>query len=133
MHSSRRVLLATGMSVVGSVLAVAPGLASAGTVSYARTVDGSPACVSITFRGGDPRSAEFVIPRGGGASDWATSRLVRRSLSGQRWWVSTDPAGRFGFRVNKAKAHMFWNGKPARDVILPRIPRTRVEEKCPSP
>lgn len=115
---------ALGLTLVG-----APGLASAGTDSYARVIDGSPACVSVDSRQGRPRSAEFVLPRGGGASDWVAADLRRRSIAGDTWWVS----GRLGVRLANGAARVFWNGKPKKSLRLPKIPATRVEELCPSP
>ena len=118
---------------MGTLVLIDPAVAGAGTISYARMVDGSPACVSVKSREGRPRSAHFVVPRGGGASDWVTSSLERRQVGGSDWWVSTDPARRFGVQVHRQKAHVFWNGKAKGAVVLPRIPATRVEEMCPSP
>lgn len=114
---------------LGATLLGAPAVAGAGTKSYARIIDGSPACVSVVSRKGRPRSAEFVVPLGGGASDWVSTDLRRRTIAGKTWWV----AGRLGVRPDKRSARAFWNGKVKKSVRLPKIPATRVEELCPSP
>lgn len=135
MPSSPRVALwcALGSASVGLAVLSAPAVAGAGTVSYARMVDGSPACVSVKSRQGRPRSAEFIVPRGGGASDWVATQLVRRQVAGSTWWVSTEPPRRLGVQLHGRKAHVFWGGKVKGAVVLPKIPATRVEEMCPSP
>lgn len=117
------------VAAVGFGSITAPGVAGARTTSYARIVDGSPACVSVVSRKGRPRSAEFVVPLGGGASDWVSANLRRRTIAGKTWWV----AGRLGVRLDTRSARAFWNGKVKKSVRLPKIPATRVEELCPSP